>query len=259
MTILRHNFEGGSQDQVITATSYSTPDDPWDVVPPHYANTTNIYSRSLTRPSAEWIGTVGTVGSTGVDDPCWVWQSLGNCASIHARWYNKINVVPSATVSPTIFGMQTGGSGWSTGSTWCAFVSLGVTSQKLVIADGNGANPVYTTNPYLIDAWFRVEVEINFSATAGSGEIRLYNTNPDATVDDWEDRIVFSGMDFNSATASRFGFGLAYPYDEVEDISFSGIALSTDGEFIGPAPFRPGKGYPAGNLSNPVSIHQHTW
>jgi hypothetical protein len=257
MTVLRHNFEGGSQGTTITAATYGVPDDPWDEVPPKYGNTDNYYSASLSRPSAEWIGTVSTMISTGVDDPCWVWDSLGNRSSIYARWYCKVNNVPSVTLSPTVFGAQTGGTSWGTGTTWCTFVSLAASNQKLVVADGNGANPSYTVNAYQLDAWFRVELVLNFSATVGSGELRYYGSNPDADVEDWEDRIVFSGKDFNSATASRFAFGITYAQKPIDDISFSGCAISTDGIWIGPEPWRAGKGFPNMNLSNPIAIHHN--
>lgn len=256
MTRLQHNFEGGIEGDRIVATVAVGEDDAFDESAAIYANTDAYYTASFDRSTAEWVGYVATTNSTGPDNPCWIWNdSMGAQAQVYARWYNWIPAVPSVTYSPTLFGCRPFNTAWTGIGSWCSFVVLSSSNNKVTVLAAGGTNPSSCANTYPLGSWFRIECVINFSAVnAGYGEIRTYTTNPDADVDDWDDRVVFTGKDFNTATAGRYGFGIGYPRQGIDGIYFSGMALSNEGDWIGPAPFRAGKGVP-GILSNPIAIH----
>jgi hypothetical protein len=240
VTILRHNFEGGSEGARIVASLSVGTDDPFDESTAIYSNTDAYYTAAFDRGTAQWVGYVATTNSTGPDNPCWVWNdSMGAQSQIYARWYNWVPAVPSATYSPTLFGCRPFNTAWAGATSWCSFVTLNSVNNKVAVAGAGGASPSSCANTYPLSAWFRVECVINFSAvSAGYGELRTYSANPDADADDWDDRVVFSDKDFNTSTAQRYGFGICYPRNPIGGIYFSGMSISNEGDWIGPAPYK---------------------
>jgi hypothetical protein len=242
---IRVNNSGGSGDNAFDSYQ-NPPGEPETILKFKDAS-------GLGRPTAEFVARLSSgVATTGNPHVVW-YTSMGAQSQFWVRCYYYFTVRPDNFLSPLIF----------------QSVDLGTDAYRCdigILRDGgewklfteNAAGTVYvaTTNDIPEDVWFRVEARFQTSTTTGNGEVRLY-LQPDANLGDYTESISFSGWNLGGATSDYYAFGYTERDSNLETMYMSGLALSNEG-WIGPAPFRPGKGVP-GILTNPVAVHTSAW
>ncbi len=252
MTVLRQNFDGGPDGTDIRPANTGVGDN--DAIDA-YQDSSNADvilkfkdATGLNRPTAEFVARM-TTGATNYN-PSVIWYtSMGAQSQFWMRCYYYFTVRPDNFASPLLFSALDLGSAQfrcdmgilRSGGAW-----------KLFTENFGGTTYVATSNDIAEDAWFRIEARFQCSTTTGNGEVRLY-LEPDADLPDYTESISFSGWNLGGATADYFAFGYTVADTNLETMYMSGLALSNEG-WIGPQPFRPGKGVP-GVLSTPVAIH----
>lgn len=248
MTVLRNNFSTGPDGTDITAANSGTgEDDPFDTY-----NNVGTSGRvlkyktadGLLRPTAEFVMRAETGATAGAENVVW-YTTMGTQSQFWMRAYVYFSVLPNNAISPLFFQAIDLGSGTTR-------ADLGVFSQDgtgRLFSEYLGGGVVYTTSAVAAGAWWRVEARFQTSSTVGNAEIRYFE---DADSDEPTETLSFSNANMGGPTASYWGFGYTVSDANLETLYMSGIALSSEG-WIGPAPFRPGKGVP-GVLSTPIAV-----
>lgn len=256
MVVLRNNFTLGPDGADIRLIAGGE-DDPFDVWNDSATQAATILkfksAEGLARPTAEYVMRCAT-GAVGNYNTYVGWYtSFGVQTQFWTRFYCRFPTLPDNTLSPLMFQALD----VSTGNYRCdigCYRAGG--AHKLFSENAAGTLHVETVSDIIEDAWFRVEARFQVSTTTGNGEVRYYE-EADADLLDYTEALTFSNWNLGGADASYFILGSTVPDANVEDVYFSGFALSTEG-WIGPEPFRPGKGSP-GILTNATAIHTSTW
>jgi hypothetical protein len=259
MTRLVHNFDGGPHQATITvANSSQVPgNNTFDGV----GTGSHLFQQYismdaagyLSRPTAEFVfgAAVSSLGGA-YSRPFVAWAAaMGAQSEIWARFY----VLNSATVLSArdlnIFAVA------DNSSNGCA-VWLRTTTSPIVMYMGDipAANVVTTTTPIAFNTWYRVECHVIFGAGTGFSELRLYaSPNADNELAQYTETISQNTGAYGAGPGQQYILGQGIGYnDVVENTFFSNLEINNIG-FPGPAPFRLGKGYPAGGLTNPIAIH----
>jgi hypothetical protein len=253
VTLLTNNFSAGPDGTSITnLNSGGGGDNAFDGY--NNVGTSGRFLRfksaaALARPTAEYVMECGTGATAGAVYVAWG-ASMGAQSQFWFRSYYRFTLIPNNFNSPGIFESYDTGT-----STFRA--SIGISSSgtgELFTEDSGGTVWAGTGTSIIQDAWFRVEARFQCSATTGNGEVRYFE---DADAEDPTVSYSFSNWNLGGPTANYYMFGYPLSDANLETMYCSGLALSNE-DWIGPAPFRPGKGVP-GILSNPVAIHSDTW
>ncbi len=252
MTILYNNLSGGPDGVDITnLNSGGGEDDAFDT----YNNSANVDTilkfkdaSSLNRPTALYVMRVSTGSTAGAVNAGW-YTSMGSQSQIWMRSYNYCQVLPDSTTRPQIFGCFDIAGG---GALRYAFGIDKVGSDSLLMTEDGAGHSLYCTTPIVLQQWWRVEARVQFGSTTGNGEVRFY-AEPDADLPDYTESLTFSNWTLGGTSADFFVYGWVKNLANLREMYVSGLALSNE-DWIGPAPFRPGKGVP-GILSSPVAIH----
>jgi hypothetical protein len=249
VAILTHNFDGGPHNTTITVlnSGQSAGNDAFTGVFTSGANTELKYSSDYPRPTAEFTAKFATGVATGQS---LVWWTTAAKSQIWMRAYCYFSSALDNVESPLYFAAEN-----SVGTTCAALGVLSFGGQELLILDSLG-NYMNTTAAPPVGAWFRVEARMQFSATTGNADLRYYE-EADAALDDFTEQLTWSSRNFASNSAINFYFGYATNDPDLEPLYMSNIAVS-DEDWIGPAPYRAGKGVP-GILTNPTAIHTNAW
>jgi hypothetical protein len=72
-------------------------------------------------------------------------------------------------------------------------------------------------------------------------------------VGDYTETLIQTGKNYGASTGSSFRLGCANPLSNQTATTHSGWGMSTT-DWLGPLPFRPGKGVP-GIMSSPIAVH----
>lgn len=256
MTILTNNFSTGPDGtDITTANSGGSGDDAFDTYNNPASSDTILKFKDasgLDRPTAEYVMRVGSGVSSGTMYVAWS-TSMGAQSQFWIREYFYFTTLPNNATSPGFF---TSFKLPSTIGASLGILSSGGSAGCLFTENNPGTLFANASTPIVAGTWCRVEARFQQSTTTGNGEIRYY-AEADASVDDYTETFSFSNWNLGASTVDFFLFGY-YPGDSgLEDMFVSGLALS-DEDWVGPAPFRPGKGVP-GILTNPVAVHTDAW
>lgn len=251
MTVLRNNYSTGPDGTDITNLNSGTgEDDAFDTYNNGPSADTIYQFKSadgLDRPTAEFVAKHESGVSNGAMYGAWT-TSMGAQSQIWLRCYGYFSALPDNFNSPFFFNCYNQG--------LAKFgASIGILSSdgtgKMFTEDPGGTVYVATSMPIIAGAWWRAEARFQHSVTTGNGEVRYYE-DADADSDEPTDVISFSNWNLGAATMDMFLFGYYPGQAGLETMYLSGVAISNE-DWIGPAPFRPGKGVP-GILSTPVAI-----
>lgn len=245
MTLLRNNFDGGPDGTTITAAnSDDIPgNDAFNTIGgPTGTGVVCQYSDNFARPTAEFTSYFKTAAVASA--PCVGWStSMGSQNQIYFREYLLYNTA-FPTGGEAIFECDNG-------AVYCAFLAMSQTGEISALNSPQTVQNVFTTSA-ILDNWFRLEGRIQFSATTGNYEIRLYM---EADSDTPTETISATNQNLGAASANNFLFGYAFGATNLTPMYVSGLELNNTG-WPGPAPFK-NKGVP-GILTNPVAIHVDT-
>jgi hypothetical protein len=245
MTVLRNNFDGGPDGTSITvANSGQVPgNDAFNGVSADVSNNTIQYTAATDRPTAEYTGQFSSTSPAVHAGVVWS-TSMGSQSQVWYRQYVKWMVLPT-TSSPSLFTSDNG-------TVYCGIVALNNDDDKIMVVNSTETVSSSFSSSISLDTWYRIECRFQFSSTTGNWEARLY-AGDDVDTDSPTETISASNWNLGASSANNFGFGYVRSFAGQPDMRLSGLALSNEG-WIGPAPFRAGKGVP-GILTNPVAQH----
>jgi hypothetical protein len=247
VTVLRNNFDGGPSGTTVTiANSGQVPGNNAfdDVVGTGVSGALFRYSATPARPTAEFSVETKT-GATSAG-PKAIWNTaMGLQTQIWYRFYFYYSTLPPAPGN-WIWRAEN-----SVVPASCAITGVDGATLTLYIANSTATVKTYSTAVVLQNTWMRVEGRVQFSTTTGNADLWFYQ---DADSDTVTDTVSVTGQNFGASSADYFEYGVTGNVANSPQTFFSGVALSSEGP-IGPAPFRLGKGAPAGNLSTPTAVH----
>jgi hypothetical protein len=255
MTVLRNNFEGGPHGTVIsTSNSGQYGDNAFNAVDSVGTGQVNQFTSvdvaGLNRPTAEFVYEIST-GST-INTPWVQWStSMGSQTQIWTRFYvyfATLSTTPSNNINLFTVGSTFG----------YDIVSVSVRSTTSpfyfrIVNEWAGTGTTLGTVSVTAGKWHRIE----FRATiGGTGSADLFYYGEDAVDSpDYTDSVSQSGQDYGTDPADRFRLGQSViGLANLPTTRFSNWELNNTG-YPGPAPFRAGRGVPAGNMTNPIAPH----
>ncbi len=249
MTIVRNNCNGGPNGTTITAAnSGQGGDDAWYTTN-HYTSSGGVLrftsADGMDRPTAEFVMEASS-GATSVGPKAFWYTSFGSHAEFWMRCYARYDAIPDTLQASAFFNAMYGG-----GAGDCSYIGVNTTGHPYV-ARGNFLSTTTCTATVMTGEWFRTEAHYQISTTVGLAELRFYG-EPDADIDDYTEQVSMSNVNLGAAASDLWSFGHSRANTNLGAIFLSGMVLSDEG-WVGPAPFRPGKGVP-GVLSTPVAIH----
>jgi hypothetical protein len=252
VTVLRNNFDGGPDGTVITtANSGQVPgNDAFDFVQPQGSGMSMQFASAaaLGRATAEYVMNIATAATSGQLNVIWS-TSMGSQTQVWWRYYMYLVALPTATANnPTIFEMDNG-------AAYGGVLLINKATNSLRVVTGSGATSTFATGAVALSAgrWYRIEGRYQAgTGTSGSCDVRLFDEPDDDTP---AETISLSGVNMGTTSANSFTFGWIFNDVNYPHMYMSGLELNNT-DWPGPAPPRLGKGTPAGNLTNPVAIHQ---
>lgn len=172
MTDLRNNAEGGTASATLTAaTSGGTSGDAFTTVPT-VAGTCIFDGTDSAHGSKSYKFQTGGTAETIYAQ--WGSAALGTVTEVWFRLYIKLSALPS-TSTAFLRGLS--------GTTTAFGLSLN-TSGQIRLQNAAGSTVATITTAVPTGTWFRVEGHVILSATAGQGEVKLYNSMDSSTATD---------------------------------------------------------------------------
>jgi hypothetical protein len=249
VTVLRNNFDGGTDGLDITASNSGSGGNPFDGIFKSGSGIVKYASAStLERPTSEYVARIGTGTPEGQALAYW-FSSMGSQSQIWLRFYARYSALPDATETgfqyPAIFTAANGSD--------IPMVKIGIktVTHEVFVVNGPATSTMTTSGSISLDKWFRIEARIQFSSTTGNGEVRWYD---DADSDVYAEQLTFSSWNLQGSAAAIYYYGCIDFLEDLEDVYLASMELNNEG-WPGPAPFRQGRGVPSGNLTNSVAIH----
>lgn len=251
---LTNNFDGGPDGVTITTgNSGQYNNDAFDGVGNTGTGTViqfaNVDVNGLNRQTAEYVMKIAT-GSTTVT-PYVAWSTFGSPVDVYMRFYVYFSSIVSNATDLTLAAM------WSASSlTKGTSIGLRTSASPFCLQIVNNSTLAVTnmtTTAITAGVWHRIEYHTHFSTTAGTADIGVY-IGANADTDTADDSVTQTGQNYAASSNSAIGMGHLVKFQtNTPPFYVSNIQATVNG-YLGPAPFRQGKGVP-GILTNPVSIH----
>lgn len=220
--------------------------------------TKTYYDASLLdRNTAQFVMKASVPAGLGSANVGWddvAWGTSSN--QVWTRFYCYLPALPIATQRTSLVQI------WSfddINGVYFVNFNMGVatdSANELFVWESDPATQIVLgSNPVATNQWVRFEIRAQFSTTSTANGELLYFEQADAPLTDYTDSITWSGWDDNGANANQALFGYTTPASSAGAVTiyYSGLEINSTG-WIGPAPFRAGKGVP-GILTSPVAIH----
>lgn len=251
MTVLRQNFDGGAHNTGFTvANSGNVPgNNAMNAVDTHNSSGRTVAywdASSLGRATAEFVLKTNTTTTSASCAAIWN-TAMGSQSQV---WWRQYLYLTAYTPTYELVIWES-----DNGAVYTGVVGLWEVTGELVVRQSDLGGPeVLSTNPVPLNEWFRLEGRFQYSTTTGNFDVKLF-LEPDS--EDPTETISATNFNLGASSANSFAFGSAFQAQQKPTTYYSGWGLSNEG-WLGPAPFRPGKGVP-GIMTNPVAIHTNTY
>jgi hypothetical protein len=255
MALLANNFAGGPAGTTLSPSNTGQyGDDAFNIVAGTGAAGVVLRFKdasTLARPTAEYVMELST-GSTLTVFPNTEWNSFGSFPELWMRFYVYFTAV-SASVND--FNLSVFANGAATTGVIALYARTTVSPITLAIQNTNTSLITYPATPITAGVWHRIEMHVSLGAGSTSYTDLRYYSGDNVDTDTITDSVSQASQNYGATTLDIAGLGQWWTNQKSTPTTyFSNWEISTTG-WVGPAPFRQGLGYPAGNLTNPVAIH----
>lgn len=245
---LTNNFNGGPNGAALSTSNTSQDgDNGFDLVQASTGSTLAFADASiagLNRPTAAFVMNTATPGTGDTAYVAWT-SGVGTQTAVWARIYLRWASFASTTANRMLLGIYSSFSAKAT-----VLLQTAASPFTLQLQD-SGSTLTTMATPLVAGVWNRVELSVN--CTTSTAQLYLFaDPNEDAPLANYTELITQSG-NYGTSVNELF-LGMAVSYNSVTpNCYYSALGINNTG-FFGPAPFRPGAGYP-GVLPTPIAVH----